>query len=280
MARLLVFLLFLKSISLFASDLPPEHEIVRLMLAVESSVEEEQWGKAQAQLQSLTNLKVRLPDEFYYFNGLVLAQQNQSGDALKSIERYVVDVGQSGKFYIEALKLITRLDELLAQSESVDTPNNKIEKQSSIVGSERDGYIQSLQALYLTDDPVKALVMQINSLLSAHGYTGSRVKKANSQTGTNYVFSVNDRSLVVQEKTHSNGVPVLTMSKLSVLGLDPYLRHECSIAELACWIYHPGNQRTRWLVIDRDEMVVSELSSALSKLILKLQQNGAVPNQP
>ena len=39
-----------------------------------------------------------------------------------------------------------------------------------LVGEERDAYIQTLKALFLTDSPVQALVMQINSLLSSHPF--------------------------------------------------------------------------------------------------------------
>lgn len=266
-----VFVLMLPFSSLFASDLPVEHEVTRLLLAVESSLEDGQWLKAQSQLQSLSGLKVNLPEEFYYFNGLVMARQQQSAAALDNLERYVIDAGKDGAHYIEALKLITRLDDSLAKTESPPGSDKLVDK-AVIVGTERDGYIKSLQALYLTDDPVKALVMQINSLLSAHGYTGSRVIKAHSQARVSYSLSTSGRDLIVQEKNYNQGVPVLTMSKLSVLGVDPYLDYDCSATELACWINHPGNKRVKWLKIDRDEMVISELSSALSKLILKLQQ--------
>jgi len=242
------------------------------MLAVESLAENSQWEKAHSQLQSLTVLKTNLPDEFYFYNGLVSAEQGDSAEATASLKHYVVEAGKTGKHYIEALKLITTLDDRMQQNRSASHINDKAEVAPIIVGADRDGYIRSLQALFLTDDPVKALVMQVNSLLSAHGYTGSRLKKAQDQIGTLYVVSVSGEDLIVQEKSYNKGIPVLTMSKLNVSGVDPYLRHDCASTEFACWIIHPGNKRSRWLVIDRDEMVIRELSSALSKLILTLQQ--------
>lgn len=262
-------LLIFYSASSFASRLPAEHEAARLMLAVEASIKEKSWAKAQTQLQALADLKVPLPAPFYYFNGVVLTELSQLDSAQTSLEDYVIKAEEKGEYYVAALELLTQLEEKRTQQ------SNPVVREASIkpaAESSGDGYVKSLQALYLTDDPIKALVMQINSLLSVHAYTGNRVKKATERSGIRYSLSVSERDLVLQEKQYLSGQPELSVNKLNVLGVDPFLKSGCASNELMCWIYHPGNGHERWILIDRDDMVLNELVEAFSKLIRLMQK--------
>ena len=257
------------STSLFASNLPVEHEAIRLMLSIESSVNQANWPKAQKQLQTLESLKLKHPEDFYYFNGLVNFQLDHLLLAEKNFEHYVISAGKQGKYYIEALKLITLLDE---QSVNKLMPQVAEPESSTVISTDqRGGYIKSLQALYLTDDPVKALVMQINSLLSVHAYTGSRVKKTKARSGLVYSVSVVNNQLSLQEKKYEGGFPSLTVSKIDVHGLDPFLRYECTKRNFSCSLYHPANTHLVWMMVDYDDLVARELVGALTKLIQHLQ---------
>ena len=137
----------------------------------------------------------------------------------------------------------------------------------------RTGYVKSLQALYLTNDPVQALVMQINSLLSVHAYSGQRVKKVGSKTGVSYVVSVSNAKLSLQETSYESGFPSLTATKLDVHGLDPFLRYDCNKQKFSCSIYHPADSHLVWIKIDHDHLVARELTEAITKLIQYLQTN-------
>jgi len=267
MIKIGVFFLLLSSACVFSANLPVEHEAVRLMLAVEASVDRADWDKASQQLNALDVLKISPPDDYFYFNGLVNLKLKNLSVSEKNLESYVITVGQKGKYYVEALKLITLLEG------EVETPSESIEiESSSVLSSEkRTGYIKSLQALYLTDDPVKALVMQINSLLSVHAYTGQRVKRSSVRAGLMYSVSVNNGQLGLQEKNYESGFPTLTATKLDVHGLDPFLKYECKKQKFTCSIYHPADQHFVWIIIDNDDLVVRELVDALTKLIQHLQ---------
>jgi hypothetical protein len=269
MIKIALFFLLFASASVFSANLPVEHESARLMLAVEASVDNSDWDKASQQSNALDLLKITPPDDYSYFNGLVNLKLNHLSVSEKNLESYIISVGQEGKYYIEALKLITLLD----SEENNQPPPETLEIESSSVssGEERTGYIKSLQALYLTDDPVKALVMQINSLLSVHAYTGLRVKKSNARTGLIYSVSVNDGKLGLQEKNYESGFPSLTATKLDVHGLDPFLKYECKKQKFTCSIYHPADAHLVWIRIDNDDLVVRELVQALTKLIQYLQ---------
>lgn len=264
------FLLFISS-NVFSANLPVEHEAVRLMLAVETSVENTDWDKAARQLKALERLKISPPNDYFYFNGLVSVKLKNLSMAAENLESYIVTVGQKAKYYIEALRLIT----LLESEKEGGAPSAVAEVKSSAVLSseERTGYIKSLQALYLTDDPVKALVMQINSLLSVHAYTGLRVKKSNERTGLMYSVSVNNGQLGLQEKKYEAGFPTLTATKIDVHGLDPFLKYECEKQKFTCALYHPADPHLVWIIIDNDDLVVRELVEALTKLIQYLQRH-------
>ena len=269
MTKFFLFFLVFSSFSLFASNLPVEHEAIRLMLAIEASVDASDWPKAQKQLQALESLELKHPEDFYYFNGLVYFQLKHLKLAGKNLEQYVVSASSQGKYYIQALKLITLLD---SQEEVLPMPDADVESVSLLSGERKSGYIKSLQALYLTDSPIQALVLQINSLLSVHVYTGSRVKKSSERLGSVYAISVNEGQLTLQEKKYKDGLPSLSASRIDVHGLDPFLRYECEKRKLACAIYHPANAHLVWLTIEYDTLVAGELVEALSKLIQYLQR--------
>jgi hypothetical protein len=269
MIKIALFFLIFACADALSANLPVEHESVRLMLAIESSVESSDWELAAQQLNALAALKTDLPDDYAYFNGLVNLKLNHFSESEKNLESYIVGVGQKGKHYVEALKLITLLGREEKNRPTLEAP--EVESSSVLSSEERSGYIKSLQALYLTDDPVKALVMQINSLLSVHAYTGLRVKKANVRTGLMYSVSVNDERLGLQEKNYESGFPSLTATKLDVHGLDPFLRYECKKQKFTCTIYHPADAHLVWIKIDNDDLVARELVEALTKLIQHLQ---------
>lgn len=254
------------SLPVNASGLPPEHEAERLMLVVEGAVAQEKWAKANAKLTALQALNVSLPVDHHFYLGLVQKQLGHSQKAQGNLEKYVVEAGKEGAHYRAALELLTELEELASQP----VKEEPVKPRPSIQG-EGDGYISSLKALYLTNDAVTALVQQANSLLSAHAYNGKRVKKANGREGILYSIAVNGSELLVQRKSYEGDQPLLTVEKLNVLGVDPFLEYACSDSDYLCWIYHPSKENERWVLIDRDELVAGELSQALSKLIRQLQ---------
>ena len=192
--------------------------------------------------------------------------------ARQVLERYVVNAGSEGKHYEDALRLITEAEQ--AERSATESGHDKQTAPSLelIDSSQRDGYIKSLQALYLTQDPIEALTMQVNSLLSAHPFTGSRIKKSGVKEGLVYQVNVVKGGLTLQEKSYLNGAPMLSATSIQVPGLDPFVGAACSHREYACWLLHPTNKHERWIKIDYDELVVDELREAMTKLLQSLQQ--------
>ena len=262
-------LLSIISLSVNATRLPPEHEVARLMLSIESSVENTDWEKAKSLLAELNELETEHPVELLYFSGLVHFNFQQYVIAQEFLEHYVVKAGMSGDYYSAALRLITLAVEL---DQTNTLPTKLPSTQTQLLQSEEQVYIQSLLGLFLTDNPVEALELQINSLLTSHPFTGSRIKRLKHQEGVQYRLTVKDRAVQLQIKTYLHGLPTLSTDTVDILGLDPFIRYECSSQEYACWVYYPANGFDRWVVIDYQESVVKELSKALTKLIQTLQQ--------
>lgn len=274
-------LLFCCSISwqAIASNLPPEHESARLLLVIEEAVNQGDWSLADSSLTEIASLQVDLPTPFFYYNGLVHSQLKRYEKAQRSLEHYAIKAGPSGAFYYESLRLLTSIENKLKDTQSStelsrDGVSEESEaSQSLLVGEDRDTYIQTLKALFLTDSAVEALLMQVNSLLSAHPYTGARLKKVSDKQGVKYQVSIQGNVIVLQETNYQAGFPSLSASRLEVSGIDPFITYQCNSKTISCWIYHPASTYDKWLTIDYDELAANELSQALTRLIQILQKS-------
>ncbi|MFT6905672.1 MAG: hypothetical protein ACJAS1_002330 [Oleiphilaceae bacterium] len=274
--------LFCFAIFTFSSSLPPEHESARLLLVVEEAVKTSDWSLAHESLSKMADFQIELPVPFFFYNGWVHFKQEHFEKAQHSLEHYVVKDGPSGAFYNDALRLLTLVERAL-NNESVKTAGVYSSSELSESGEDtvqlpllinkgRDAYIQSLKALFLTDSPVQALVMQINSLLNSHLFTGSRIKKSTEKKGVKFQVSIQNNMIVLQEKNYETGFPQLSAKRLEVNGIDPFIRFDCSNRDMVCWLYHPSNSHEKWIFVDYDELVISELSQAITRLIQLLQQ--------
>lgn len=274
---------FMCSGPLYASGLPAEHEAARLMLAVEAAVAGENWSRAELSLISLKALQTELPVEHFYYSGLVNKQAGKLSEAQSELEQYVIAAGSEAAHYRQALELLTAIELQQTQSPSQagdesaakSKPSNAIQTQALgkalNLQSESRAYIDSLKSLYLTRSAKAALLAQANSLLNAHAYTGSRLQTRAGREGLRYSLSIQGERLQLQSKRFRDGLPTLSSDSLSVLGLDPFLNSRCSKAEQACWLFHPGERHSRWLMIEYDEEARSELVKVLSLLIRQIQ---------
>ena len=264
----LLVVLFATSSFVFATGLPPEHEAKRLLLAVQSSIDTEQWAKAENQLKEIAALEVALDAKFHYMHGQVLFHQSEFEMAQKSLEVYVLQAGEEGEFYIQSLEMITAADE----KKNAIEPQKTSSPTDLTLEKGKDGYLDSLKALYLTDSSIDALVLRINGILSTHVYQGARIKKKDANKGAKYFIAVKDKELQIQEKKYNkDGAPTLLVTKMDMYGVDPFVKFGCDYDRYICWLYHPVNQYDRWILIDRDKSAAQELSEAMARLIRLLQ---------
>ncbi len=265
LALLILALLF--STNSLSSGLPPIHEAKRLMLAAQNAINLEQWDSAEQQLKNLTELDVALPAKFHYMHGQVLFHHSEFNMAQKSFEVYVLQAEEEGEFYISALEMITEAD----KKKKIIKPK-AANVEALALDKAKDEYLESLKKLYLTNDPKKALVLQINNILSTHPYYGSRIKQQDVNKGAHYSINLIGSELQIQEKRYDKkGAPSLLVNRMDVYGVDPFIKYSCDYDRYICWLYHPINQYDRWILLDRNEDAAKELSEAMGRLIQSVQ---------
>jgi hypothetical protein len=259
-----------------SSNLPPVHEARRLLLAAEDAIQSKQWQVAQSDLTQMSQLPVDLPKIYDFLKGKVDLMIGNLESAEKHLESYVVNVGEKGKYYDEALELITRLEDKKAlqkkiKSDSQPQPSIKHDLNWDNHQSDED-YLNTLKKLYLTQNSLKALLLRINSLLSLHSYQPGRVRLANARKGIAYQISITKGEIQIQETRYVKGAPLFQVNKLDVYGIDPIIRYGCDYHKFACWIFDPTDSVSHWLTIDRNSEAAKELAKAMTLLIKKMQK--------
>ena len=93
-----------------ASQLPPEIQADRYLLAARQAIERQDFTAAQTALDKMSSLEtekgLKLPEEFYFRSAQVAQQTGRPARAVRMVTRYLEIVGRDGKQYIEALELL------------------------------------------------------------------------------------------------------------------------------------------------------------------------------
>ncbi|WP_372972985.1 hypothetical protein [Marinobacter sp.] len=252
-----------------ALALPPEHEIQRLMLAVEESVQEDQWGQAAEYLNRLQRIEGEKPAEYLYYRGQVMARSQHYNEALSALENYVAGTGADGEHYREALKLITRIEkERSSQSggsdQSSDEPVAEIAP-AGAAASEGQGASAGVAN-------TGALVSRLNRLFDQAGWRrDARLIREGSSPDILYRVSASNGELSFRESRREDGRRQLSTLTLPVYGISPMIEWECENATESCWIYDPRDN-SRFLRLGNDRDKASQLASTLGQLIRQLQR--------
>lgn len=137
-----------------------------------------------------------------------------------------------------------------------------------------DDYLERLQELYLTDDPQKALVEHINSLLATVPYRTSRLVTPKRRGEVHFSLELGKQGelLVRQTRYDDEGNMQVSLDRREFFGSDPYVNHECDTRRRACWLSDPQNPHQEWILFGEDATLAEELERAVSRLILSLQQ--------
>lgn len=256
------------SIGASAADLPPEHEVRRLIIAVDGAIEDERWPDASRYLNRLQSLEADKPDDYQFFRGRVMLQGGQLNEAQSALETYVTRAGAEGQYYDKALQLITGIEEeRRLKPEPVST-----DAIATLEPAERMD-VEALKSLYLKDSDQAALAAHVNSLLShAEWQPGSIIRQEPEESIRYQVDVAEDRALLIQEASRiANEGPTLRTRKVSVFGVNPSVSHACIDAENSCWLYDPRNQ-SRWLRLNNRPELAADTAKALSELIRTLQR--------
>lgn len=244
-----------------AAALPPEHEIQRLMLAVEESVEEGQWDQAAEYLNRLQRLEGDKPPEYLYYRGQVMARARHFNEALSALENYVAGTGADGKHYTEALKLITRIEQ-------------ERSSQSGRSGQDGDEPVAEIAPAGESDKDADAgaLVSRLNRLFDQAGWRrDARIIREGSSPDIHYRISVANGELHFRESRQEDGRRQLSTLSLPVYGISPMIEWNCENATESCWIYDPRDD-SRFLRLANDRDKADQVASTLGQLIRRLQR--------
>lgn len=252
-----------------AVALPPEHEIQRLMLAVEESVEGENWGQAAEYLNRLQRIEGEKPPEYLYYRGEVMARSEHYNEALSALENYVAGTGADGEHYTDALKLITRIEqERSSQSGRSDQGGDEPVAEIAPAGAEASERQGSLTG----DASPGALVARLNRLFDQAGWRrDARLIREGSSPDVHYQVSVNNGALSFRESRQEDGRRQLSTITLPVYGISPMIEWSCENATESCWIYDPRDN-SRFLRLGNDRDKADQLASTLGQLIRRLQR--------
>ncbi|MCK7545752.1 hypothetical protein MLC59_16445 [Marinobacter bryozoorum] len=252
-----------------AAALPPEHEIQRLMLAVEESVEGENWGQAAEYLNRLQRIEGDKPPEHLYYRGEVMARSRHYNEALSALENYVAGTGADGEHYTEALKLITRIEqERSSQSGGADNAADEPVAEIAPAGETGAGD----QATVAGDASTGALVNRLNRLFDQAGWSrDARLIREGSRPDILYQVSANSGELSFRESRQEGDRRQLGTITLPVYGISPMIEWSCENATESCWIYDPRDN-SRFLRLGNDRDKADQLASTLGQLIRRLQR--------
>lgn len=279
---LLMATVFLMCCSMFSWALPPEHEVQRLLLSASKALDSDSMDKAAQQLERIQKLEIEPPSIYYYYQGRVFHHQKRYIEAKSMLETYVVRVGADGEHYSAALDMITVGEESLEAEDKISKENDPQSSAKPLTNIQwkpqsSDDYLSSLRQQYLANNDIDALRLHINSLLKDNAFHGSRLKTKGQKKGTEYSVDISSqRELLIKEKDYrGKSGPRLDVRKMDVYGIDPLIQYGCDYNQFVCWLYHPVNDRQRWILLDRNDQAAQDVSKAMSRLIRLLQKGSA-----
>lgn len=252
--------------------LKPSIEADRLLIAAEEAFDENDRASAAEHLQAARNLGIALPVEFNFLYGKLLFQQGNPNDARRYLEQYVNREGDQGRYYRDALSLITKSQ---GQRRASSTPSNSSGKAEITRADGSGSYVDHIQQLYASNNAASALTTHLNNLLKFYAYGSDQRIIASSRSGTpsRHKIQYSGRGEIISfNKIGASANNPFTEDRFSVFGVNPHISFECRASTSSCWLYHPITKQ-RWLQIVRNEDAALEISKAMSRLIKDLQKN-------
>lgn len=254
-----------------ALALPPEHEIQRLMLAVEESVESGRWRDAAEYLNRLQRLEGQKPAQYLYYRGQVMARSEHYNEAMSALENYVAGTGADGKYYTESLKLITTIEQARSsQASGRGSGEAGQEPVAEIARANEPG--QSGGSVADSDASRQSLVSRMNRIFDRAGWRRDpRLIREGSTPDVHYQASVHNGEIQFREsRNEKDGGRRLTTLMLPVYGVSPMIEWSCESATESCWIYDPRDG-TRFLRLGNDRDQADVLADTLGSLIRTMQ---------
>lgn len=254
--------------------LQPNHEADRLLLAAEDAFANNNRGLAAEHLQAARQLGIALPAEYNFLYGKLLQQQNKASESRTYLERYVASEGNNGRFYRDALALITQIEKQnQPRPQPVARTSNSTAQITRADGSE-GSYGEKIQTLYNAETVREGLTVHLNNLLKFYAVGDERVvasTRTNKPSRHKIQYSSGGEIISFNQLGLGANAP-FKEDRFSVYGVNPIISYQCRAATSSCWLFHPVTSQ-KWLQVVRNEDIALEISKAMSTLIKDLQKN-------
>src|SRR3989338_10079174 len=122
------------------------------------------------------------------------------------------------------------------------------EPDTGLSSAEQGNYLLELKRLYLTENDRQALLAHCNDLLTTYALRAAyQVGQAQRQDLLYQVALGGPGELVLREETRAEqgSARAVRNQRLSVFGLDPYIRYDCPATGSACVPDNPAHGRAR-----------------------------------
>ncbi|RJG14373.1 hypothetical protein D3879_07905 [Pseudomonas cavernicola] len=171
-------------------------------------------------------------------------------------------------------RLTRRLGALAIFTTLLATPALQAAEPAALNGAEQARFLSELKRFYKTTDERKALLAHSNELLNRYAVRAAYQVGQSNRHDLVYQLNVSGPGeLMVHEQTRAaQGMALVVRNqRLSVFGLDPYIRYDCPLTGQVCVLMNPADGGP-WLSIRRDHDGAAELAKALSFLLRNLQK--------
>lgn len=256
--------------SQFTHALEPIHEADRLIMAAEDAMVENDFRSAEQYLLRAEALGIDLPSDYDFLFGKLLEQKGENKKANEKLESYVNRDGNEGRYYREALSLITTIEKRLeiTNDSPNQTPTSEIKWSNN-----NDAYLQAIQRQEKINNTEQALSAHINRLLNKQETTDRKIIAASRlATPSKHKIKTSSNGEIISINQYGGDLSSpFKEERFSVYGVNPYIRFVCPQSTASCWILHPVTEK-RWLQLEENTETAMEVAKALSQLIRYMQK--------
>jgi hypothetical protein len=138
--------------------------------------------------------------------------------------------------------------------------------------SEQNNYLAHVRQQHPAANDRQALLAHCNQLLKTHALrSGYQVGQPQPRDQLFQLSLDQAGELVVRNEVRAEGQLEVRHQRLSVFGLDPFIRYECPVGGISCEIKNPADG-SPWLTLVRNHEGAAELAKAVSFLMRNLQK--------